>query len=439
MKVTHSCLEFDSIDDLIDFTREFETGSMIRFLSPIEDNSGNVLVKEEVQIKESTLARLKDIKGQYTPKFDVKLNKELVEQIQNILSVKIVDQLKDTDMRFLKFMYENAVYNYKGIIRNSLLSKKTVLTLLKVYKQNLNFFKYISELGLLTLGIVMIPDTMKFRLLRRYAFTAGVLMDVPRIGVDRFIKLPFDDNEKVRIAHKCSDVLQKLDLIGFTYGAISSHMPLGMMDNPEKLISIDKGAESESIDETFLDDIVSNDGESDSKEDRSKEDAIPEKSFDLFQALLTDALKLARYIANVSHNASDKDYVMEELVYYIAYNTSKKYFDELLANPLVSTFKEFEVNVKRLRKIAEVEMKCVYPPSAWAYPKPKSSQVLCKNKVWDCPNIVMGWDIHVITAQEAFGWVGTSLPIDNYPKCKLEEELDVIITEPEKPKKSKLT
>ncbi|WP_078128046.1 hypothetical protein [Leptospira alexanderi] len=435
MKVTHSCLEFDSIDDLIDFTREFETGSMIRFLSPIEDNSGNVLVKEEVQIKESTLARLKDIKGQYTPKFDVKLNKELVEQIQNILSVKIVDQLKDTDMRFLKFMYENAVYNYKGIIRNSLLSKKTVLTLLKVYKQNLNFFKYISELGLLTLGIVMIPDTMKFRLLRRYAFTAGILMDVPRIGVDRFIKLPFDDNEKVRIAHKCSDVLQKLDLIGFTYGAISSHMPLGMMDNPEKLISIDKGGESESIDETFLDDIVSNDGESDSKEDRSKEDAIPEKSFDLFQALLTDALKLARYIANVSHNASDKDYVMEELVYYIAYNTSKKYFDELLANPLVSTFKEFEVNVKRLRKIAEVEMKCVYPPSAWAYPKPKSSQVLCKNKVWDCPNIVMGWDIHVITAQEAFGWVGTSLPIDNYPKCKLEEELDVIITEPEKPKK----
>ncbi|MFX3542523.1 hypothetical protein V6Z70_17995, partial [Leptospira borgpetersenii] len=243
--------------------------------------------------------------------------------------------------------------------------------------------------------------------LRRYAFTAGVLMDVPRIGVDRFIKLPFDDNEKVGVAHKCSDILQKLDLIGFTYAAISNHMPLGMMDNPDKLISIDKAGESESIDETFFDDIVSNDGESDSKEDRSKEDAIPEKSFDLFQALLTDALKLARYIANVSHNASDKDYVMEELVYYIAYNTSKKYFDELLANPLVSTFKEFEVNVKRLRKIAEVEMKCVYPPSAWAYPKPKSSQVLCKNKVWGCPNIVMGWDIHVITAQEAFGWVGT--------------------------------
>lgn len=439
MKVTHSCLEFDSIDDLIDFTREFETGSMIRFLSPIEDNSGNVLVKEEVQVKESTLSRLKDIKGQYTPKFDVKLNKELLEQIQNILAVKIVNQLKDTDMKFLKFMYENAVYNYKGIIRNSLLSKKTVLTLLKVYKQNLNFFKYVSELGLLTLGIVMIPDTMKFRLLRRYAFTAGILMDVPRISVDRFAKLPFDDNIKVEVAHKCSDILQKLDLIGFTYGAISNHMPLGMMDDPEKLISIDKVGESESIDGTFLDDIVSNDGESDSEEGRSKEDAIPEKSYDLFQALLTDALKLARYIANVSYNASDKDYVMEELVYYIAYNTSKKYFDELLANPLVATFKEFEVNVKRLRKIAEVEMKCVYPPSAWAYPKPKSSQVLCKNKVWDCPNIVMGWDIHVITAQEAFGWVGTSLPVDNYPKCKLEEELDVIITEPEKPKKSELT
>ncbi|TGL78440.1 hypothetical protein [Leptospira yasudae] len=436
MKVTHSYLEFDSIEDLIDFTKEFETGSMIRFLSPIEDNSGNVLVKEEVQVKESALARLKDIKGQYTPKFEVKLNKELVEQIQNILAIKIVNQLKISEMKFLKFMYENTTYNYKGIIRNSLLSKKIVLALLKVYNQNINFFRYISELGLLTLGIVMIPDTMKFRLLRRYAFTAGILMDIPRINADRFTKLPAEDSEKVRVAQKCSDILQKLDLVEFSYSAISSHMPLGMMDNPDRPISIDKSGQ-ENPDEAFFDDIISNDGESDSKEnDQSREDAIPEKSYDFFQALLTDALKLARYIANVSHNAADKDYVMEELVYYIAYNTSKKYFDELLANPLISIFKEFEVNVKRMRKIAEVEMKCVYPPSAWAYPKPKSSQVLCKNKVWGCPNIVMGWDIHVITAQEAFGWVGTSLPIDNYPKCKLEEELDSIHVEPEKPKKT---
>ncbi|TGM08942.1 hypothetical protein EHQ76_03060 [Leptospira barantonii] len=435
MKVTHSCLEFDSIEDLIDFTKEFETGSMIRFLSPIEDNSGNVLVKEEVQVKESALARLKDIKGQYTPKFDVKLNKELLEQIQNILAMKIVNQLKVSDMKFLKFMYENTTYNYKGIIRNSLLSKKTVLALFKVYNQNVNFFKYISELGLLNLGVVMIPDTMKFRLLRRYAFTAGILMDIPRIGVDRYTKLPSDDSGKVQVAKKCADILQKLDLIDFTYSAISNHMPLGMIDNPDKPISIDKAGDEETLDEKFFDDILSDDGESDSKGDSSKEDAIPEKSYDFFQSLLTDSLKLTRYIANVSHNASDKDYVMEELVYYIAYNTSKKYFDELLANPLVSIFKDFEVNVKRLRKIAEVEMKCVYPPSAWAYPKPKSSQVLCKNKVWGCPNIVMGWDIHVITAQEAFGWVGTSLPIDNYPKCKLEEELDDIMVEPEKPKK----
>ncbi|TGK28111.1 hypothetical protein EHQ12_13250 [Leptospira gomenensis] len=435
MKVTHSSLEFDSIDDLIDFTKEFETGSMIRFLSPIEDNSGNVLVKEEVQVKESALARLKDIKGQYNPKFDVKLNKELLEQIRNILSMKIVDQLKISDMKFLKFMYENSIYNYKGIIRNSLLSKKVILTLLKVYNQNIHFFKYISELGLLTLGIVMIPDTMKFRLLRRYAFTAGLLMDIPRIGTDRFTHLPSEDGEKVRVVKKCSDILQKLDLQDFIYSSIANHIPLGMTENPEKPISVEKNGQNETLNETFLDDILSNDGESDSNSDIAQEDAVAEKSHDFFQALLTDALKLARYIAHVSHNASDKDYVMEELVYYIAYNTSRKYFDELLANPLVSIFKEFEGNVQRLRKIAEVEMKCVFPPSAWAYPKPKSSQVLCKNKVWSCPNIVMGWDIHVITAQEAFGWVGTSLPVDNYPKCKLEEELDAISHEPENPKK----
>ncbi|TGK11782.1 hypothetical protein EHO60_05680 [Leptospira fletcheri] len=423
MKVSPKAIEFESIEDLLFFVRDYGTGNMLRFLNPISDNSGNVLVKEEVQVKESALTRLKEIKGQYTPEFKVKLTKELTGQIQDKISEKIVFQLKQTDKKFLKFVYEENTFNYKGIIRNSLSNKKHLLALFKVYQVNGPFFKHICELGLLSLGVVLIPDALKYKMLRRYSFLGGIFMDIVRVNSEHWNR-PFpEDSEKTRIAKLCANFMQKLDLPEFVCSAASNHVPLGLQDNSDPSTYSAKKLDKEQPDETFFSDLLLDDGESDSSSDEEEEEGA-DKSEDVLRELLTDSMKIARYIHTVSSFSADKDYVMEELVYYLAYNTTRGYFNEVLANPLVNLFKRFEDNVKRMRKLAEIEMQCLHPPAAWAYPKPKASQVLCKNKVWDCPNIVRGWDIHVISAQEAFGWVGSSLPADHYPKCKLEEDLE---------------
>ncbi|PJZ66850.1 hypothetical protein CH371_01765 [Leptospira wolffii] len=427
MKVNPKSIEFNSIEDVLAFVRDYNAGNMLRFLNPIEDNSGNILVKEEVQVKESALARLKEIKGQYTPEFKIKLTKELTGQIQDKLTEKIVYQLKQTDKKFLKYMYEENTFNFKGIIRNSLSNRKHLLSLFKVYETNPNFFKHICELGLLALGIVMIPDALKYKMLRRYSFLGGIFMDIARVTGDHWNR-PFpDDTEKTRIAKQCANFMQKLDLPEFVCSAASNHVPLGLQDNTEVTAGGGKKGEGENPDESFFADLMVDDGESDAGNQEDEDDAgLPDKSEDILRELLTDSLKIARYIHTVSSFAHDKEYVMEELVYFLAYNTTRGYFNEVLANPLVNLFKQFEENVKRMRKLAEVEMQCLHPPAAWAYPKPKASQVLCKNKVWDCPNIVQGWDIHVISSQDAFGWVGSSLNADHYPKCRLEEELDLL-------------
>ncbi len=437
MKVNPKSIEYNSIEDVLSFVRDYDAGNMLRFLNAIEDNSGNILVKEEVQVKESALSRLKEIKGQYTPDFKIKLTKELIGQIQDKLTEKIVYQLKTTDKKFLKFMYEQSTFNFKGIIRNSLANRKHMLSLFKAYETNLNFFKHISELGLLSLGIVLIPDALKYKMLRRYSFLGGIFMDIARVTSDHWSR-PFpDDIEKSRIAKQCANFMQKLDLPEYVCSAASNHVPLGLQDNTDTLAASPKKAERENPDETFFAELLVDDGESDSSNAPDEEDAgLPDKSEDFMRELLTDSLKIARYIHTVSSFTHDKEYVMEELVYFLAYNTARGYFNSVLANPLVNLFKQFEENVKRMRKLAEVEMQCLHPPAAWAYPKPKASQVLCKNKVWDCPNIVQGWDIHVISSQEAFGWVGSSLEADHYPKCKLEEELSSIPeVEPKKAEK----
>ncbi|EQA45313.1 hypothetical protein LEP1GSC050_3440 [Leptospira broomii serovar Hurstbridge str. 5399] len=436
MKVSPKLIEFTSVEDLLAFVRDYNAGNMLRFLNPISDNSGNVLVKEEVQVKESALIRLKEIKGQYTPEFKVKLTKELTGQIQDKISEKIVFQLKQTDKKFLKFMYEENTFNYKGIIRNSLSNKKHLLSLVKVYEESPTFFKHICELGLLSLGIVLIPDALKYKMLRRYSFLGGIFMDIARVTSEHWNR-PFpDDSEKTRIAKLCANFMQKLDLPEFVCSAASNHVPMGLQDNSDPTTYSGKKMDKEQPDETFFADLLLDDGESDSIHEE-EDGGLPDKSEDFMRELLTDSLKIARYIHTVSSFTLDKDYVMEELVYYLAYNTTRGYFNEILANPLVNLFKQFEDNVKRMRKLAEIEMQCLHPPAAWAYPKPTASQILCKNKVWDCPNIVRGWDIHVISSQDAFGWVGSSLPADHYPKCRLEEELEEIPEiEPKKPPKS---
>ncbi|EQA35303.1 hypothetical protein LEP1GSC047_1356 [Leptospira inadai serovar Lyme str. 10] len=435
MKVSPKSIEFTSVEDLLAFVRDYNAGNMLRFLNPISDNSGNVLVKEEVQVKESALIRLKEIKGQYTPEFRVKVTKELIGQIQDKITEKIVFQLKQTDKKFLKFMYEENTFNYKGIIRNSLSNRKHLLSLVKVYEESPTFFKHICELGLLSLGIVLIPDALKYKMLRRYSFLGGIFMDIARVKSEHWNR-PFpDDSEKTRVAKLCANFMQKLDLPEFVCSAVSNHVPMGLQDNSDPTTYSGKKLDKEQPDETFFADLLLGDGESDSINDEEDE-GLPDKSEDFMRELLTDSLKIARYIHTVSSFTLDKDYVMEELVYYLAYNTTRGYFNEVLANPLVNLFKQFEDNVKRMRKLAEIEMQCLHPPAAWAYPKPTASQVLCKNKVWDCPNIVRGWDIHVISSQDAFGWVGSSLAADTYPKCRLEEEIEEIPeVEPKKPPK----
>ena len=85
-----------------------------------------------------------------------------------------------------------------------------------------------------------------------------------------------------------------------------------------------------------------------------------------------------------------------------------------------------QILTEKNNKIAQIENQCLHPPSAWAYPKPKASQVLCKNNHHTCPHYVSGWNISVISTQEAIGYIGTNLRPGSYPKCRLEKDLEDI-------------
>ncbi|MDF3821866.1 hypothetical protein P3G55_18320, partial [Leptospira sp. 96542] len=136
-----------------------------------------------------------------------------------------------------------------------------------------------------------------------------------------------------------------------------------------------------------------------------------------------EALKIGRYIMENLKLASDKEHISEKLLVMFTYNAERGIFRKDLADPMMDRFQEFDQAIKRIRIVAEIENNCKFPTSAWAYPKPKAAQILCKDRNYHCPYIVNGWDLRIITPQDPFGYIGTSLETGTYPKCALEEEL----------------
>ena len=155
--------------------------------------------------------------------------------------------------------------------------------------------------------------------------------------------------------------------------------------------------------------------------------------------ILGESLRIAHFILETKKRIEDSDYFAEEMVYRISYNAGKGVFHDDLIRPIVRKFQEFELEARKMRRLAEIENRCIHPPSAWAYPKPRAAQILCQNHVQSCPKMIRGWDIHVISPQQAFGWLGADLAAGEYAKCELEKLLqkDPILNSDGDSKKSK--
>ena len=299
------------------------------------------------------------------------------------------------------------------------------------------FFDHIVNLGLLCLGIV-IQRSYPYKLIHRYAFLTGLFADVV-LSETNYWNFPIaDEVQLMRVAKFSSELALGLKLPFQIVTAIKDHPIRGMYSKEKNPVEIDVNFLENN---SFFDIVKDNkDAETKAKSEENgdkktstkavktetREDENDMEVKEVVQ-ILTEVLKIARFINETRKTMVDNENMSEKLLVMFTYNVERGFFQKDIANPLISRFKEYDTVLKKIRQIAAVENKCKYPPSAWAYPKPKATQVLCKDRVFGCPLYVSGWDIKVIAAQEALGYIGTSLEPGTYPKCKLEEELNKII------------
>jgi len=412
LEITPNGIHFDDLDQFILFARQYNLVGTMKLTDPLQDIKGNILIKENTTVKESALEKLHTIRDQFKHDFTIALTPDLLERIREKLANLILKRLDETNNEFIGELFRETQHNYKGYIKHSFQSKGLALTAFKISGTKQSFFNHLADFGLISLGIA-IQKNFRIRFINRYAFLAGFLADICHSGSDNWKYPPQVENAKKEIAGKSAQIAQKIKLPGEVIEAIRNHT-ITVFPFPSTI-------------QAPLDTGTANDKDFVSVEEDNENFPEDAKADEKASMITTEVLKIARYITDSSLHISDSSHFAEELVYRVAYNSGKGYFHKELIAPILRKFKQYENNIKKLTRIAEIEKECLHPPSAWAYPKPSAAQILCQNRVNECPMLERGWDINVIAKQEAFGWIGVSLEPGDYPKCSLEEKLNEVM------------
>lgn len=426
MKISPGFIEFEDYETFAEFVFDNNLVGVVQVSQPIKDNSGMILIKENVNIKESAIRKLESMKDQYKEYFRVRITNALATRLGDVMAHAMLPRLEKTDEQdlicHLYIVSDNDAVNYKNIVLNSFQNKFFTLAIYQIFLENRSFFYHIVDMGLLTMGILM-QRPRHLRFLYRNALLAGIISDIVLSPTSVWGKPIPGEAQLQEISLLSAKIGENLGLPSEIIESVKNLMIPGIYSELDKESDYDL---SEINSHPLLNDSFSEGESEDVKPERDKEQETNPEDYDAVVSLISEALKIARFIQQSTFKIPENKDLPEALITMLTFNVEKDIFDRSIAEPVITKFRKYEKIVKKVKKIAKIEKKCKFPPSAWAYPKPNATQILCQFKVADCPNFTRGWDINVVAPQQALGYIGTALMPDSYPKCKLEEELDKI-------------
>lgn len=425
MKIKGDQILFEGLVELTSFLTGLQLLGQARLSEPVVDNSGNVLIKENIPVKSGMLEKLHELAGQYKSQFSIEITNDLQRSLKVFLGNLVEARLKKNKQNLIGFLHERAPIHSRPFIRHSLLSRGLLLGLYRLHDEEPDLFSHLADLGLMSLGFSL-HQRFRKRMMHRYAFLAGLCADVGLAGTNQW-KHPAESQDDAHArAQKSADIVGRLQL------------PQGLAEVITAHAHRSEATPTQTVKSSPFDDLVDPRPEEpeaaapppkndpDAEQPDNPEDGVEMEDLGPdTQEVVIELLRVARFIQEGMQRTEESNQA-RKLLEKLAYNCARGYFPMKILEPILVVFKEYEESARRVIQIASVERECIHPPSAWAYPKPNAAQVLCRDNVVQCPHLVSGWDIHVVSLQEAFGWIGTTLPPGSYPKCQLESGLPPI-------------
>lgn len=438
MRISNKEILFDQPRTFQSFVGDLELIGQIRFSQPICDNSGSIMIREKIFVKQSLIERLTEMSGQYKLPIAVEATDDLMAKIQLHLTNNIQKQIDQPGNALLRRLYSSLNRNHRPFILHSFRNRTLALLSYRLLNEKPDLFTHLSILGLTCLGIVL-QQNVALPLIHRHAFLAGFTCMIGLADTDTWHFTPEEDAERKRRLERGAALI---DQLGFAPGlgnvVRDSYFPTAEPKVVEDQFTgvlgglVDAPANDQAQPAAGASDASDNAEASGEDENTTTRTVDPEAA-----PIITESLRLARFAYEMIVNSKDRVGAVQGLIQQMAYNSAKGYFSKRLVHGVADRFTEFESDVRYLEAIADVERKCLHGNNAWAYPKPRASQVLCSKNMLACPYLQNGWDFHLVSPQNAYGRIGQHLPAATYHKCSLEDDLPAIPVEMSASKKKK--
>ncbi len=431
MRITEKEILFDKPLRFQDFVRDLELIGQIRFSRPVVDNSGSIMIREKIFVKQSLIEKLTEMSDQYALPIAVEATSDLLTKIRLHLTNAIQKHIDSPGNAFLYRLYANLSRNHRPYILHAFADRTLTMLAYRLLIEKREFFEHISILGLMNLGIVL-QQNLNVPLVHRHAFLAGFTGMIGLADSDSWRYTPEEDAERKRRLERGAALIDRLEIVeGLGNVVRDSYLPFA---KPQVVEDQFGGLLGDIVDGRDAPaELVNASGvEAESENEDGGESVHPEAA-----PIIAESLRLARFAYEQLVNSPDRITAVRELIHQIAYNSGKGYFSKRLVAGTIQRFSEYEADVKYLEKLAAVESKCLHGGHAWAYPKPRATQVLCSGNVHLCPYYRGGWSFHLVAPQNAYGRIGENLPPGTYDKCELEDELPPEPKPIPQPKKNK--
>lgn len=415
MKLSGDAIIFEDVLSLETFYTQLDLQGVLRLSEDLKDNSDKVLIKADVPLKPGVFEKLREIRGSYQEKFSVRITSELSRSISAFLANHALHAIDEWS--FFKRLYAIEGHRYQSYIRNAFRNRRIAVTcFILMHRSPARYTALISQ-ALLTLAIVMYRF-LQIRHVHINAFLAGLLMEIGDVDGSLSRDAAQEGDALNHLKRKSADLAGSLGasktvadtiLAQEAFTELASELPEASSVAPSSGVSI-------------ADFLISEGKEASEESAEGGEGASsPESEAAVLQ--IAEALKFSRYILFLRERLGNDEHAAEEISYRSAYNAKKGHFSLKVVDPILRIFKEYELEIRCMMKVAELEQRCLYLPSAWAYPKPRATQMICRLHKTECPKLKPGWDLTVVSPAEAYGWIGMTLEPGRYLKCELEDEL----------------
>jgi len=375
----------DKIAKLTEFARFIGRYDIISLKNEIKTNNGNTLVQAERTITEKFMKSLLTRDDLVIDQFIIKNTENLKAAIASKITKEFEAKLDLAEFSFCAYLLNKKPLDIRRIVRTTLNNKFFLGYVTNQFFNETHIVEHLTEIALTSLGLInSISKDVTYSDFSNI-FMAAFLHDYS-IGDDKNWET-FDDFAALHDHDKDSAA-------AVSDKELPSIVPEIILTNNKLRITF-QGNDNEQW--------YANNTE-----------------------LSSTILNLAEYFSFLKREANRDKPESDEMpivIYQLSLATEKGYFPKHLVGVFENHYSKYNFYFQYGARIGAIEAKCILNDLARAYPKPKATQLLCKDSSEECVHRIISQPLKVVSDKITKDKIFEQLNSGWYDKCNFSDSL----------------